>query len=135
MKITWLSIAFLKWCYWAIHLSFSFNYLLHLWSYFFRPDIFAVLVQKLQSGDVLLSERVYMVLNQVLKELSTKRLIADQKNLMEVNTHSFLFLEWNEVLLAMTMEYSITLCLWSYLWFLWFCDLFNIFFKSSCGLW
>ena len=131
--ISWLSISFLKWCKWAICFSFSFIYMLHLWSYFFRPDIFAVLVQRLQSGDVLLSERVYMVLNQVLKELSTKRLIADQKNLMEVNIDGFLFLERNEVLRAMTMKYSITLCLWSYFWLLWLFDLFNAFSECSCG--
>ncbi|MCO5558501.1 hypothetical protein L7F22_012086 [Adiantum nelumboides] len=47
------------------------------------PDLFAVLVHKLQSNDILLTQRVYMVLNQVLKELSTKRLVADQKNLMQ----------------------------------------------------
>ncbi|GBG87101.1 hypothetical protein CBR_g44557 [Chara braunii] len=47
------------------------------------PELFPSLIQKLQSSDVLLTERVYMVLNQLLKELSTKRLAADQKNFAE----------------------------------------------------
>lgn len=43
-----------------------------------------MLLQKLQSPDVLLTQRVYLVLNQTLKELSTKRLAADQRNFAEV---------------------------------------------------
>lgn len=53
------------------------------------PDLFANLVRKLQSPDVLLTQRVYMVLNQILKELSTKRLVADQRNLMQVTSQLF----------------------------------------------
>lgn len=43
-----------------------------------------MLLQKLQSPDVLTTQRVYLVLNQTLKELSTKRLAADQRNFAEV---------------------------------------------------
>lgn len=49
-----------------------------------RPELFPALLQKLQSPDVLLTQRVYLVLNQTLKELSTKRLAADQRNFAEV---------------------------------------------------
>lgn len=49
-----------------------------------RPELFPALLQKLQSPDVLLTQRVYLVLNQALKELSTKRLAADQRNFAEV---------------------------------------------------
>ncbi|TVU09698.1 hypothetical protein EJB05_43190, partial [Eragrostis curvula] len=49
----------------------------------FRPDIFSVLAQQLQSADVLASHRVFMVLFRTLKELSTKRLAVDQKNYAE----------------------------------------------------
>lgn len=49
-----------------------------------RPELFPTLLQKLQSPDVLTTQRVYLVLNQTLKELSTKRLAADQRNFAEV---------------------------------------------------
>lgn len=49
-----------------------------------RPQLFPTLLQKLQSPDVLTTQRVYLVLNQTLKELSTKRLAADQRNFAEV---------------------------------------------------
>ncbi|MCO5560305.1 hypothetical protein L7F22_013917 [Adiantum nelumboides] len=60
------------------------------------PDLFAVLVHKLQSNDILLTQRVYMVLNQVLKELSTKRLVADQKNLMQKLRQQLHVHQWQE---------------------------------------
>lgn len=50
----------------------------------FRPELFSVLAQKLQSTDVLSSHRIFLTLFRTLKELSTKRLISDQKNFAEV---------------------------------------------------
>ena len=50
----------------------------------FRPDLFSVLAQQLHSADVLASHRIFMILFRTLKELSTKRLTADQKNFAEV---------------------------------------------------
>lgn len=49
-----------------------------------RPDLFSVLAQQLQSADVLASHRIFMILFRTLKELSTKRLTADQRNFAEV---------------------------------------------------
>eukprot|EP00897_Mesotaenium_endlicherianum_P007868 jgi/Mesen1/7109/ME000369S06434 len=49
------------------------------------PELFPALISKLQSPDVLLTQRVYLVLNQVLKELSSKRLGVDQKNFASVS--------------------------------------------------
>lgn len=49
-----------------------------------RPELFPTLLQKLQIPDVLATQRIYLVLNQTLKELSTKRLAADQRNFAEV---------------------------------------------------
>jgi len=54
-----------------------------------RPELFPTLLQKLQSPDVLTTQRVYLVLNQTLKELSTKRLAADQRNFAEVCSHIY----------------------------------------------
>lgn len=53
------------------------------------PELFPTLLQKLQSPDVLTTQRVYLVLNQTLKELSTKRLAADQRNFAEVTAQYF----------------------------------------------
>ncbi|CAM6098378.1 unnamed protein product [Calypogeia fissa] len=53
------------------------------------PELFPALLQKLQSPDVLLTQRVYLVLNQTLKELSTKRLAADQRNFAEITSQLF----------------------------------------------
>ncbi|BBN14841.1 importin-11 [Marchantia polymorpha subsp. ruderalis] len=53
------------------------------------PELFPMLLQKLQSPDVLLTQRVYLVLNQTLKELSTKRLAADQRNFAEITSQLF----------------------------------------------
>jgi hypothetical protein len=39
-----------------------------------RAELFPTLLQKLQSLDVLTIQCVYLVLNQTLKDLSTKRL-------------------------------------------------------------
>eukprot|EP00249_Psilotum_nudum_P007668 c20733_g1_i1 orf=1506-4013(-) len=52
-------------------------------------DLFPSMVQKLQSSDVLTTQRAYMVLNQVLKELSTKRLAVDQRNFVEITSQLF----------------------------------------------
>jgi hypothetical protein len=53
-------------------------------------ELFPTLLQKLQSPDVLMTQRVYLVLNQILKELSTKRLAADQRNFAEVHILGFI---------------------------------------------
>jgi hypothetical protein len=52
-------------------------------------ELFPTLLQKLQSPDVLMTQRVYLVLNQILKELSTKRLAADQRNFAEITLQYF----------------------------------------------
>jgi hypothetical protein len=53
------------------------------------PELFPALLRKLQSPDILTTQRVYLVLNQTLKELSTKRLAADQRNFAEVTAQYF----------------------------------------------
>ncbi|XP_022767783.1 importin-11-like isoform X3 [Durio zibethinus] len=53
------------------------------------PELFSFLVQQLQSADVLTSHRVFMILFRTLKELSTKRLTADQRNFAEISSHLF----------------------------------------------
>ncbi|XP_010920803.2 uncharacterized protein [Elaeis guineensis] len=53
------------------------------------PELFSILVQQLQSADMLGSHRIFMVLFRILKELSTKRLIADQRNFSEIASHLF----------------------------------------------
>jgi len=50
-----------------------------------RPDLFSVLAQQLHSADVLASHRIFLILFRTLKELSTKRLTADQKTFAEVS--------------------------------------------------
>ncbi|GFY83795.1 ARM repeat superfamily protein [Actinidia rufa] len=47
------------------------------------PELFSILAQQLQSADILTSHRIFMILFRTLKELSTKRLISDQKNFAE----------------------------------------------------
>lgn len=47
-------------------------------------SLFADLIAQMRTGDVLTVRRVYLVLHLVLKELSTKRLVADQKNFAHV---------------------------------------------------
>jgi hypothetical protein len=49
------------------------------------PDLFSVLAQQLHSADVLASHRIFLILFRTLKELSTKRLTADQKTFAEVS--------------------------------------------------
>lgn len=53
------------------------------------PDLFSVLAQQLQSADTLSSHRIFMVLFRSLKELSTKRLTADQRNFAEISAKFF----------------------------------------------
>ncbi|GAU35098.1 hypothetical protein TSUD_162030 [Trifolium subterraneum] len=53
------------------------------------PDIFLVLSQQLQSADVLASHRIFTILFRTLKELSTKRLTADQRNFAEISSQFF----------------------------------------------
>ncbi|XP_077233045.1 ARM repeat superfamily protein isoform X2 [Tasmannia lanceolata] len=53
------------------------------------PELFPTLAQQLQSEDILTSHRVFMVLFRTLKELSTKRLISDQKSFSEISSHFF----------------------------------------------
>lgn len=53
------------------------------------PELFSVLAQQLQSSDILTSHRIFMILFRTLKELSTKRLTADQRNFAEISSHFF----------------------------------------------
>ncbi|KAJ4704392.1 importin-11-like [Melia azedarach] len=53
------------------------------------PELFSVLAQQLQAADVLTSHRIFMILFQTLKELSTKRLTADQRIFSEISSHLF----------------------------------------------
>ncbi|PPR80990.1 hypothetical protein GOBAR_AA39724 [Gossypium barbadense] len=55
------------------------------------PELFSFLAQQLPSADVLTSHRIFMILFRTLKELSTKRLTADQRNFAEVQTPNFAF--------------------------------------------
>ncbi|PPR86556.1 hypothetical protein GOBAR_AA34135 [Gossypium barbadense] len=47
------------------------------------PELVSFLAQQLPSADVLTSHRIFMILFRTLKELSTKRLTADQRNFAE----------------------------------------------------
>lgn len=49
-----------------------------------RANLFPLLMGQLEAADELATQRVYLCLHHVLKELSTKRLLADQKNFAEV---------------------------------------------------
>ncbi|KAL5540225.1 hypothetical protein UlMin_044171 [Ulmus minor] len=53
------------------------------------PELFSVLAQQLQSADVLSSHRIFLTLFRTLKELSTKKLIADQRTFAEISSHFF----------------------------------------------
>ncbi|XP_057512772.1 uncharacterized protein LOC130794820 isoform X2 [Actinidia eriantha] len=53
------------------------------------PELFSILAQQLQSADILTSHRIFMILFRTLKELSTKRLIPDQKNFAEISSQFF----------------------------------------------
>ncbi|TYH77601.1 hypothetical protein ES332_D04G165200v1 [Gossypium tomentosum] len=55
------------------------------------PELFSFLAQQLQSADVLTSHRLFMILFRTLKELSTKRLTADQRTFAEISSHLFEF--------------------------------------------
>lgn len=48
------------------------------------PELFSILAQQLHSADILTSHRAFMVLFRTLKELSTKRLSADQRTFSEI---------------------------------------------------
>lgn len=63
-----------------------------------RPELFSVLAQQLQSADVLTSHRIFMIIFRSLKELSTKRLISDQRNFAEV---------WVDVIFYSTDSFSV----------------------------
>ncbi|KAM7265594.1 hypothetical protein ACFE04_003277 [Oxalis oulophora] len=54
------------------------------------PELFSVLSQQLQSADVLTSHRIFMILFRTLKELSTKRLTADQRTFAERDVQTIL---------------------------------------------
>ncbi|KAJ8753768.1 hypothetical protein K2173_000022 [Erythroxylum novogranatense] len=53
------------------------------------PELLSALVHKLQSADVLTSHRIFLTLFRTLKELSTKRLTADQRTFAEISSHLF----------------------------------------------
>ncbi|KAG7576545.1 Importin-beta N-terminal domain [Arabidopsis thaliana x Arabidopsis arenosa] len=55
------------------------------------PDLFSVLAQQLHSADVLASHRIFLILFRTLKELSTKRLPADQRTFAEISSQFFDF--------------------------------------------
>ncbi|KAM3325771.1 importin-11 isoform X1 [Capsicum chacoense] len=48
------------------------------------PELFSFLAQQLQSTDILVSHRIFMILYRTLKELSTKRLTSDQRTFAEI---------------------------------------------------
>ncbi|XP_068644201.1 uncharacterized protein [Aristolochia californica] len=52
-------------------------------------ELFSVLAQQLQAADILTSHRIFLVLFRTLKELSTKRLTADQRNFAEISSQFF----------------------------------------------
>ncbi|KAG0496429.1 hypothetical protein HPP92_001120 [Vanilla planifolia] len=58
------------------------------------PELFSFLAQQLQTADILTSHRVFMILFRTLKELSTKRLVADQKMFAEIASMLFDY-SWN----------------------------------------
>ncbi|XP_065852108.1 uncharacterized protein [Euphorbia lathyris] len=53
------------------------------------PELFSILAHQLQSADVLTSHRIFLILFRTLKELSTKRLTADQRNFAEISSQFF----------------------------------------------
>nr|XP_017243835.1 PREDICTED: importin-11-like isoform X2 [Daucus carota subsp. sativus] len=55
------------------------------------PELFSTLSQQLQSADVLTSQRIFLILFRTLKELSTKRLAADQRNFAQISSQFFDF--------------------------------------------
>ncbi|KAJ4842191.1 hypothetical protein Tsubulata_031465 [Turnera subulata] len=53
------------------------------------PELFSVLAHQLQSSDTLTSHRIFLILFRTLKELSTKRLPADQRNFAQISSQFF----------------------------------------------
>ncbi|KAF5750804.1 hypothetical protein HS088_TW03G01144 [Tripterygium wilfordii] len=53
------------------------------------PELFSFLAQQLQSTDILASHRIFLIIFRTLKELSTKRLTADQRHFAEISSHFF----------------------------------------------
>ncbi|KAL6508046.1 hypothetical protein OROGR_024241 [Orobanche gracilis] len=53
------------------------------------PELLSLLAQQLQSADILTSHRIYLILFRILKELSTKRLTADQRTYSEIASQFF----------------------------------------------
>lgn len=53
------------------------------------PELFSYLAQQLQSADILSSHRISMILFRCLKELSSKRLVSDQRNFAEITNQFF----------------------------------------------
>ncbi len=49
------------------------------------PGLFSDLLGLLAGPDMLTQRRVYLTLHHILKELATKRLMADQKNFAQVH--------------------------------------------------
>ena len=49
------------------------------------PTLFAELTSRLQSSSLLTVRRVYLALHHILKELSSKRLAADQRTFADVS--------------------------------------------------
>ncbi|KAG0500885.1 hypothetical protein HPP92_000957 [Vanilla planifolia] len=84
--------------YWRQRLQFSLLSLsqrLHVIDYPKEwPELFSFLAQQLQTADILTSHRVFMILFRTLKELSTKRLVADQKMFAEIASMLFDY-SWN----------------------------------------
>lgn len=48
------------------------------------PSLFADLLGRLDSGAPVAARRVYLMLHHILKELSSKRLVSDQRNFAQV---------------------------------------------------
>ncbi len=48
------------------------------------PSLFADLLGRLDTGGPVIARRVYLMLHHILKELSSKRLVADQRNFAQV---------------------------------------------------
>ncbi|XP_057824503.2 uncharacterized protein LOC131036604 isoform X2 [Cryptomeria japonica] len=73
------------------------------------PELFSILIQQLQSSDILTTQRVYMVLHRTLKELSTKRLTADQRNFAEITSQFFDYTwhHWRSDMQTILHEFSV----------------------------
>ncbi|KAK8946844.1 hypothetical protein KSP39_PZI007198 [Platanthera zijinensis] len=73
------------------------------------PELFSILAQQLHSADILTSHRTFMVLFRTLKELSTKRLSADQRTFSEIAVLLFDYIWnlWQSDVRAILREFSI----------------------------